>query len=308
MAIGDDAAVMLPSELALLATTDTLTEDVHFTIGAAAPYSLGRKSLNVSLSDIAAMGGRPLFFLISIAAPGATDMDFIDELYKGIMDAAGEAGVGLVGGNTSMSPEKITLATTVIGEAPEDEVLYRSGARDGDAVYVTGTLGDSALGLRVLGGAHKKLRRVAAYDDAVSRHIDPEPRLVAGRVVAEKKLATAMTDISDGLVADLRHITEASKVGAEIEIERLPISAALERYIESDPSGLDLALSGGEDYELLLTVSEDKIEELETVKGELGVAITRIGRIVPAKAGLRIVDAGGNTIEHGGEGYDHFGR
>jgi thiamine-monophosphate kinase len=293
--IGDDTAlVRTPGKLLL--TTDVLVEDEDFRRHGHPPRLLGRKALNVSLSDIAAMGGRPLHALVGLALPGDLDETWLRRFMAGFRAAARESGVSLVGGDLSQG-DKIMIAVTVTGEA-KDPVL-RSRARPGDAIFVSGTLGDAAGGLRLLEkGGHRGV--VKAVRPLIDAFLDPAPRLALGSLVARRKLATAMIDVSDGLSVDLAHICEESGVGAEVEEGRIPISAAL-AHMALDP--LAMALNGGEDFELLFTVRPEKLGEVESLARRHG--LTRIGRIT---AGRKIVLVGPGKKRKAlrARGFEHF--
>lgn len=310
-AIGDDAAVTVEREnTCLLTTTDILIEGIHFSLEYSQPYQLGRKLLSISLSDIAAMGGEPLFFLVSIALPRECSVEFLEELYEGIGDCASEFGVYLIGGNTSASDGKVILGSTLLGEAGKDEVITRGGAHPGDIVYVTGTLGDAALGLKVLKGSKGS---AAGRDilkgpcrEAVKRHLDPMPRVKAGRALAEKRLATSMIDISDGLVREIKRLASASGVDAVIESHKLPLSETLKERVSKDPGEMNLALAGGEDYELLFTSPPEKTQFIIELARELDLPITPVGKIFPKQRGVEVVDEKGTPVKPTKDGFEHF--
>jgi thiamine-monophosphate kinase len=267
--IGDDAA-LVKAPRSLLLTTDILVEDEDFRRAVHPPRLLGRKALNVNLSDIAAMGGRPLHALVGMAMPGDVEESWLRQFMAGFRSAAREARVALVGGDLSRS-EKIMISVTVTGEA--NSPVTRSGARAGDGIFVSGTLGDAARGFRLLeeGGLKGTSRGAGPF---VRAFLDPVPRLELGALLARRKLASAMIDISDGLSVDLAHICEESGVGSEVDASRIPISAALRR-LSKDP--LALALHGGEDFELLFTVRQAKIAAVEKLPSKF--RLTRIGRV-----------------------------
>lgn len=308
--IGDDTSVSARKKgRSLLATTDLLIEGTHFTRSRTTACMLGRKSLSISLSDIAAMGGRPLFYLVSIAVPPQTQKAFVIDLYKGLDACASEFKVHLAGGNTARA-EKIMISTTVLGEADPKRVVYRSGAKAGDIIYVTGTLGDSALGLEVL--MKNSLSRAISgrYAAAVKRHLDPAPRLRAGEMLAKGGLASAMMDISDGIGLDLERLCGQSKVRAVVELGLLPVSNELERYASgSDETITRLAIAGGEDYELLFTSPEKNSGRIRHLAKKLSIPITRIGRIVEPGRGRRrltVMDRSGKVLRLDKTGFAHF--
>ena len=241
--IGDDCAVFRASSgRVLLLTTDMLVEDIHFLSNTITPYQLGRKAIAVNLSDIAAMGGKPLVILISLAVPAQTEVEEIKELYRGMSDICGLYGVDIVGGDTVASPDNLIINVSLVGDANEQEVLYRSGARPGDKVYLTGTIGDSSAGLSIL--KHKISSQDYLREYFIKAHNEPEPLIETGKVIAGSQLATAMIDLSDGLLSDLGHICEQSEVGALLEREKIPLSQELKglaAHAGFDP--LDFALS-----------------------------------------------------------------
>jgi len=295
LGIGDDAALVRGPERLLL-TTDILVEDEDFRRADHPPRLLGRKALNVNLSDIAAMGGRPLHALVGLAMPGDIDEEWLRSFMAGLRSAAREACVALVGGDLSQS-DRIMIAVTVTGEAKAP--VKRSGARPGDGIFVSGTLGDAAGGLRLLekGGIHGVVKPVRPL---VKAFLDPSPRLKLGALLARRALASAMIDLSDGLSVDLAHICEESRVGAEVEAKRVPISTALAHSVR-DP--LDMALNGGEDFELLFTVRPGKVATVETLAAKHG--LTRIGRITSGRA-IRLVSPKGKKTPLRPRGFEHF--
>ena len=305
--IGDDTSVTVQDETKyLLCTTDTLVEDIHFSLKHTSSYNLGRKAVSISLSDIAAMGGIPTFLLTSIILPAGTPVDFINLLYKGIKERADEFAVALIGGNTSASPEKIVITTIMLGEVPKDQVIFRKGASAGDVIYVTGRLGDSSLGLKIWKEKDDKIITDPFLKDAMLAHIDPFPRVREGRKLAEKNLATSMIDISDGLISDLRHIAEESMVGAKIWLDKIPISTALKRWLVDHPADITLSLSGGEDYELLFTAPKANTPLIENMAKELGIPITQIGEIVSQEYGVTVLDDKGGVFQPPSNGFEHW--
>jgi thiamine-monophosphate kinase len=298
--IGDDAAAFrFTSGNLALSTSDMLIEGIHFDLSLTDPFRLGRKSLAVNLSDIAAMGGKPTIFLLSLAVPPTFAADFLDDFTTGMLSLAEEHGVTLVGGDTCASPHGLVISVTAYGEQVSERIVRRSTAKANDLIFVTGTLGDSALGLELL-------RRGEAVGHPIDRHLDPEPRCRQGQALAAAGLPTAMIDVSDGLVADLRHITDESSVGAELHLDRIPLSPHYrEHYGSTSETFYVTALTGGEDYELLFTAPASKKEVLQALFSKLGDPVTKIGRITP-EPGIRIISPDGAQFFLDRGGYDHF--
>jgi len=304
LGIGDDCAVLDPGGPEyLLWTVDTLVEGVHFDLAWSSLRQLGRKAVAVNVSDLAAMGGRPAYALLSLGWPPHRDLSLALEVGTGLAEAAREFQVAVIGGDTVASPPGVTLTLTLLGRVPKEELLTRAGARVGDGVYVTGPLGEAAAGVEVL------RRRLAlppeVREPLVRAHLDPVPQPAAGRLLAAKRLASACIDLSDGVASDLGHICRLSGVGARLDNEAIPLSPALTaaaRLLGLDP--VAVALTGGEDYQLLFT-SPFSPEELRRHFAEAGLPPPhRIGSIVP---GSEVVLAGpeGERIITG-RGYDHF--
>jgi thiamine-monophosphate kinase len=304
--IGDDAAALtVSSQNVLLTTCDLLVEDVHFNLSFTDSYYLGRKALAVNLSDIAAMGGTARYFLVSLALPSHLSLAFVDDLYRGMMELADEFHTQLVGGDTNASPLKLMISITVLGEAHPDNLLKRSGAQVGDSIFVTGTLGDAALGLLLLQNDPPQSTS-ATVNALTSRHLSPYPRLKEGKKLADNQLASAMIDISDGLLTDLGRILTASNKGATVFLSQLPRSKDFEqnhRYPEK--TKFDCALGGGEDYELLFTAHPSKEKELYRLGTTGDVPITKIGE-VNASQELVVLDYDQNPYPVTHLGYDHF--
>ncbi|MGN6091388.1 MAG: thiamine-phosphate kinase [Luteibacter jiangsuensis] len=292
--IGDDAAVVaVPAGRELAIAVDTLVEGVHFPVGTA-PADIGWKALAVNLSDLAAMGATPAWALLALTTPDG-DETFFDGLARGFAELATPYRLALIGGDTTRGPLTVTVA--VHGFCAPGEALRRSGARVGDVVMVTGTLGDAAAGLRCLAEPDPSL-----YGALVERLNRPTPRVSAGQAL--RGMATACIDLSDGLVADLGHICAASGVGADIEAAMLPRSSALLTHF-SEADALDFALGGGDDYELCFTVPADRAGEVGATLSRLGCGATRIGRIVEG-AGVRVLDEHGHVHEPARSGWNHF--
>jgi thiamine-monophosphate kinase len=297
--IGDDAAAVetVPGTVSLF-TTDMLLEGVHFDLTFCTPENLGWKSLAVNLSDIAAMGGKPRYCLLSLAVPQSIPVSFIDGFVAGLLDCAEEFEVTLIGGDTCASRGGLVVSLTVMGEQLPERVVPRSGARPGDLILVTGTIGDSALGLRQLMAGQRE-------GSAIHRHLEPSPRVREGLKLAEEKLPTAMIDISDGLLADLGHILKRSGVGARLELAHLPLSPEVAAHISrQDDNPFNLPLSGGEDYELLFTIPPDREGAVRNALSPFGTSASMIGTITPS--GLSVVDRNGKEYPVVTGGYNHF--
>ena len=307
--IGDDAAVLRHGTATdLIACCDLMAEGVHFRREWAAPRLIGHKALAVTLSDVAAMGGVARFAMISIALPHALSPGFIEELLEGIFELADSSGVSIIGGDTSSSVDSLFIDTSVIGECVAGRAITRKGAKVGDAIYVTGAFGASALGLLLLeqGFRLTDLAESDARAEALMKHLAPAPRLKIGRAIGERGLATAMIDISDGLSTDLWHVLDESDCGAIIKADRVPIADCVRRLATGD-SGIEplrLALDGGEEYELLFTSPLENQTGIAEMSEELGVPITAIGRIVADK-GLRL-ERNGSFEAIPPSGYEHM--
>ena len=300
LGIGDDAAVTVPTPgMVTLTTTDMLVEGVHFDLAWSDPHSLGRKTLAVNLSDIAAMGGIPKYVLLSLAVPKELPLQFLDSFMAGFMEQAKGFDVALIGGDTCSSRQGLVINVALMGEQSRERVVTRNGASPGDIICVTGTLGDAGLGLELL-------RVGVRQGGAVSRHLDPEPRVELGKLLADKSLVTAMIDVSDGIAADLSHILSGSNVGARVTVEKIPLSGEYTGTIGRFSQDMySLALSGGEDYELLLTVAPDSWDNVLACGLAAAVPITAIGEIT-AGCGVLFEHADGSRYDADHRGYDHF--
>ena len=310
--IGDDAAVFrTTSGKETVITADLLVEDIDFRRNTTPAFLLGHKALAVSLSDIAAMGSRPLWSLVSIGVPeDIWQTDFVDRLYDGWMDLANRYGVQLIGGDTSRANERIVIDSIVIGECSAGSAVKRTGASPGDHIYVTGSLGAAAAGLRLIErGAHLAEQKLddedsQKLDHVLLRQLRPEPRAGWGIVLGEERLATAMIDLSDGLSSDLNHLCAASNVGALVDSSRLPIDDRVTELCGRralDP--LQLALHGGEDFELLFTVKPENVARLP--RRVDGVDIKRIGEITTGHEGVKISE-GSRVWDLKPGGWIHF--
>jgi thiamine-monophosphate kinase len=314
--IGDDAAVFQTTAgRETVVTTDLLIEDIDFRRTTIPPYLLGHKALAVSLSDIAAMGARPRWSLISIGVPSDVwQTDFTDRFYSGLFELANRYDVQLIGGDTSRTEEKIVIDSIVLGECHAGQATKRSGAKAGDQIFVTGSLGGAAAGLRLAErGAHMAEQNLHGQnsqsdaqklDHVLMRQLRPEPRVGWGIVLGDEKIATSMIDISDGLSSDLNHLCTASGAGALIESSLLPIDHQVVELCGRralDP--LQLALHGGEDFELLFTVMPRDVARLP--RRVDGTQITRIGEITNQNEGVQIRE-GARIWDLNPGGWKHF--
>jgi thiamine-monophosphate kinase len=302
LGLRDDVALIPgpPGEEYVL-KTDAIVEGVHF-LADDPPGQIAQKLLRVNLSDLAAKGAVPVGYLLMTALPPSRDEGWLAAFARGLAEDQATYGIGLLGGDSVATPGPVTLSIAAIGKVAAGRAVLRRGARADDAVFVSGTLGDAALGLAALRGELGALAP-ALRASLIERYRLPQPRLVAGRRLVG--IAHAMMDISDGLVADLGHIAEASSVGAVVKAARLPLSTAARAAIAADPARLMAALSGGDDYELLFTAAPDAEQAIAALSLELGVPLTRIGRI-EAGAGVGVLDAAGTPIPVPVGGYRHF--
>ena len=300
--IGDDAAAWKSDDCAILATTDALVQGVHFT--AESPWwELGWKAVAVNFSDIAAMGGIPRYALVALSLPGNTEVDGVVQLYRGMAELANRFNVAVVGGNITSAP-LVMITVTVIGQAQSEGILSRSKAIPGDLVAVTGYLGSSAAGLEML---TRGLEFAPETTDFLRRsHLQPQPRIAQGQLLLKRGVRAAI-DISDGLVADLDHLCKASRVGAVITVDHVPIHPLVRAAFPEN--SLDFALSCGEDYELLFTASRETLKnvkaELEASAGGVDCPVTIVGEIT-GEAGLCLRRTDGRPFHVGTKGWDHF--
>ncbi|HEX7369146.1 MAG TPA: thiamine-phosphate kinase [Rhodanobacteraceae bacterium] len=293
LGIGDDAALLkVQADRQLVACTDTLVAGVHF-LHETAPEDIGWKSLAVNLSDLAAMGADPAWALLALTLP-KPDKGFVEHFAQGFAELARAHHVALVGGDTTQGP--LSISVTALGSVPAGAALQRGSAQIGDAVFVTGTLGDAA-------GALRRLQGDGQVPAGLRERLDrPQPRVSAG--IALRGVANACIDVSDGLLADLGHVCAASRVGAELEADALPLSPGLLAAFDGAICR-QLALSGGDDYELCFTVPVADESRIARLLAQAGCAATRIGRIV-AGSGVRVVDAHGHDVTPSQIGWEHF--
>ena len=297
--IGDDAAAWRGEASTQLATVDSLIQDVHFSLDIVSWEDLGWRSMAANLSDIAAMGGIPKYALVSLALPGHTEVDDVTALYQGMIGLAQQFEVAIIGGDISRAPQiAITIAIFGSTRSQDNRILTRSAAVPGEQIAVTGYLGAAAAGLEML------TRKLQFDSEATARlkrgFLRPHPRVIEGQLLAKHGVKTAI-DISDGLISDLKHICEASQVGARIEVDRVPVEPAV--GVSFSDKSLEMALSGGEDYELLFTGDADVINRIRKVAS---CPITVIGEVVVDKGGVALLDSKGNPFNLNRAGWDHF--
>ncbi len=311
--IGDDAAVIgTSSGEDWLVTTDLLAEGIHFEHATASLRDIGHRAAVANLSDIAAMGGTPRYLLVSLACPKTSTSRQVEALYAGLMRAAKPYGLQLIGGDTSASKGGWFLSITLLGTVKRGRALFRSGARVGDLLYVTGTLGDSRAGLSLLqahGSAARRLSKLpAGYRRfLIGRHLRPTAQVRIGRALANQRLATAVIDLSDGLSGDLRHLCNQSQVGAEIDLDSIPVSPACRAFARLTGEAPTVpALAGGEDYELLFAVAPGKTTSVERVAKAAGIRLSRIGRITARRHGLVVRSRSGTVRPLQVTSYEHF--
>jgi thiamine-monophosphate kinase len=318
--IGDDAAVVKMGKDLLLFSTDLLIEGIHFRRDYTPPELLGKKAVAVNVSDIAAMGGVPLYFTLSFAAPEELSLSFLDRFASGISASAEMYNLSLIGGDTSAG-EKIVIDIAIIGKAEGAAPITRAGASPGELIFVSGNLGDSAVGLTLLEAGFRMSEKGGITSPTslskeeeglaqtlLSAHLNPQPELTLGRLLAERRIPGAMLDISDGLARDIGNLCRASKVGARLYKNKIPLSEALIHFAKKlDRDATDLAISGGEDYRLLFTAPPEKLKEIEGLSRELKRDIIELGEIVESSSEIYIMDEDGREASFSG-GYDHFGK
>lgn len=303
--LGDDAAVLdVPPDRQVVVTTDALIEGIHFRRDWSDPYSIGWKAAAVNLSDIAAMGADPTFAFVSLALPADETVEWLERLYDGLCDCLNRYGARLAGGDTNAAGNSLVISVTQLGTVPRGQALTRSGAKVGDILLVTGTLGDPGAGLALLlqYGAAKAEK---VNQGVVQSHRRPQPRIVAARAARETGCVHAAMDISDGLAGDVPKLCAASGVGARINAAALPLSDAIKVAAkELGQSPLDLALDGGECCELLLAVAPGDVEAVQAAVAATGTLVTPIGEVT--RTGFRILGPDGTDLPTERRGWDHF--
>ncbi|MEZ5347163.1 MAG: thiamine-phosphate kinase [Pyrinomonadaceae bacterium] len=298
-ALGDDCAVLPKDDVSdLLVSSDLLVEDIDFRLRWITPKQLGHKALAVSLSDIASMGGKPIHSLISLGVPERVwNTNFLDEFYSGYFELANKFNVELAGGDISKTPDRIVIDSTVLGEVKRGNAILRSTAKPNELIMVSGPLGGASTALELLEGGDTSPESVT--QDLVATQLTPMPRVEYGKMLQENYLATAMIDISDGLSSDLKHICEASSVGAIVYADKIPVNEHLQRLKPEFPAQLDKALNGGEDFELLFTVDPRKISN--KFLREFSI----IGETTQTADTIELID-GDKSMNLISRGYTHF--
>ena len=307
MGLTDDAAFFRAGEDEdIVITADLVAAGVHF-FPDDPPRSIARKALRVNLSDLAGKGAAPSAYLLTLALPADWTEAWIAEFTAALKEDQARYRVALLGGDTSRASGGTTISITALGRLPRGAMIHRAGAHTGDIVYVSGTIGDAALGLRLRQGL---LSTDAAGEEGsrylVARFLEPEPRVDLGPAV--RVFATAAMDVSDGLIGDLGHICKASRVGAEIDATAVPLSPAARAVIAADPAALEVALTGGDDYEILATVPPTSADTFVEAAKEAGVPVTPIGRIVEGEGAPVVLDGDRRPIRFARSAYDHFGK
>ncbi|WP_035829877.1 thiamine-phosphate kinase [Kaistia adipata] len=300
----DDAASLSPEPgFDLVFTKDMVAAGVHF-FAQDPPASIARKALRVNLSDLAAKGATPVGYLLGLALPADWTEDWMAEFSAGLAEDQKRYGIPLLGGDTVKSPDGLMLSVTAIGQVPSGTIVRRAGARAGDLIVVSGTIGDAALGLRLRLGTLAAEAAGGEAEHLLDRYLHPRPRL--GLAEAVRDFAHASLDISDGLVGDLGHVTRTSGVSAIVEAARLPLSSAARSVLETDPAALATVLTGGDDYEILVTLPPEALDGYEAAAREAGIPVTVIGRIVAGEGAPVVLGLDGKPVALGRASHDHF--
>ena len=301
LGLTDDAAVLsVPDGEELVVTTDAVVAGVHF-LASDAPGDIARKALRVNLSDLAAKGARPLAYTLTLATGRAVDDSWVEAFATALAEDQARYGIGLVGGDSVSTDGPVWVSIGAFGLVGRGRMVRRDGARAGDGIFVTGTIGDAALGLKLIRGE-------LSSDEAGRKLLDsryrlPEPRLEFAPVVARH--AHAAMDVSDGLAADLGHICELSGLDGQVEVERVPLSEPARRLVEADPTLWQTILGGGDDYELLLTAPADAEKALESAAKTAGVPLTCIGRMITGEGRSLLIGRDGNEVALATSGWTH---
>jgi len=302
--LDDDAAALKPSGDDIVVTTDAIVEGVHF-LPDDPPDTIARKALRVNLSDLAAKGAVPAGFVLTLALRNAEE-SWLKAFADGLGEDARQFGCPLLGGDTVSTPGPLMISITAFGRVPAGRMVHRSGAKPGDRVLVTGTIGDAALGLAVLRGGkiHAAANEVAARDLLISRYRVPQPRTALAEIVRE--FASAAMDVSDGLAGDLGKLCAVSGVSAAIDLDSIPLSDAARDLVSRDIVGIETLVAGGDDYEILCTVADDRTEAFSLAARRAGVALSSIGMVVAGNAGPKFLDKQGREIALKRLSYSHF--
>jgi thiamine-monophosphate kinase len=302
--LGDDAAVLKAEGEDIVVTTDAIVEGVHF-LPTDPPDSIARKALRVNLSDLAAKGATPAGFVLTLALRTADDA-WLAPFARGLGEDAAQFGCPLLGGDTVSTPGPLMISVTVFGRVPQGRMVHRSGAQPGDRVVVTGTIGDSALGLAILkgGATTTALADVAVNATLVERYWVPQPRNALAVAVLDH--AHASMDVSDGLAGDLAKLCTASGVSAVIDAPSIPLSAAAARLLARGTVGIEAIVSGGDDYEILCAIPENQWQAFVQAAGLAGVAVTSIGTVIAGTSVPRFLDGQGSEIVLPRLSYSHF--
>jgi thiamine-monophosphate kinase len=302
--LDDDAAALQPDGNDIVVTTDAIVEGVHF-LPDDPPDAVARKALRVNLSDLAAKGATPAGFVLTLALRGA-DEAWLKPFAAALGEDAAQFACPLLGGDTVSTPGPLMVSVTAFGRVPPGRMIHRSGAKAGERVMVTGTIGDAALGLAVLKGGkvHAAATDVAVRDALVGRYRVPQPRVAMAEIVRD--YASASMDVSDGLAGDLTKLCGASGVSAVIDLPSIPLSSAAQDLVLRGIVGLEALIAGGDDYEILCTIAEDRVEAFLQAAGRAGVAVSSIGTIVAGSAVPKFIDGEGREIALERLSYSHF--
>ncbi len=304
--IGDDCAILpKDSKTDLVITTDLLVEDIDFRLDWTRPKFLGHKALAVSLSDVAAMGAKPVWAMLSIGVPKKIwKTDFVEKFYQGYMTFAKKFNIELIGGDVSKTPDKIVVDSIAAGEVRKGKAILRSGAKIGDLIFVTGELGGASAGLTLLEKGEKF--KSSKYKNLLLLQLKPHPQTEIGKFLGEKKLANSMIDLSDGLSSDLFHICKESKVGAKIYADKIPFEKNIAKISSENLDILDFAMNGGEDFELLFTSNKPNLKKyFEKFFGSKNTKISCIGEITKTPEKIELISKTGTQILTA-KGFRHF--
>ncbi len=304
LGIGDDCAIFRPSrDMDIIITCDCAIEDRHYLKEHFSPFEIGRRAMVMNVSDIASMGGVPLYALISLELTPGIELDYVQEIYRGFLSVLNPLNARIIGGNMSSSTH-ISIHICLIGGIKKGKALTRAGAGVGDLVFITGFPGQSALGLELI----LEGKREDKYSSLLNAYLRPRHRLKEAKKIAESGLATSMIDISDGLSGDLSHICEKSNVGAEIYLERLPLNESITTVCkEKGINPREVVLGPSDDYELIFTCRPDSADKLlKFISSISDIKVTQIGRIVEKEKGIRLVFQDGSISSLNTPGWDHF--